>query len=107
MSTEGSGMARIEDYAILGDTHCAALVSKCGSVDWLCLPRFDSDACFGALLGTEEHGCWRIQPVEALQKSERRYRPGTIVLETDLYTQSGCVRVVDCMPLGNKSPRLV
>ncbi len=88
---------RIEDYAIIGDRQTAALVGKDGSIDFLCLPRFDSDPCFAALLGTRENGRWRIAPDAPVRRVERRYRPETLVLETDLYTDDGAVRITDCM----------
>jgi GH15 family glucan-1,4-alpha-glucosidase len=90
--------ARIEDYAIVGDTHTVALISKAGSVDWLCLPRFDSAACFAALLGTEDHGRWVIEPEGEVIETTRRYRGDSLVLETEHRTRDGVVRVVDCMP---------
>jgi GH15 family glucan-1,4-alpha-glucosidase len=89
---------RIEDYAIVGDTHTAALISRGGSVDWLCLPRFDSGACFAALLGTEEHGRWLLAPAGGVRRASRRYRGDTLVLETEHETEDGVVRVIDCMP---------
>jgi len=73
----------IEDYALIGDCHTAALVGRDGSIDWLCFPRFDSGACFAALLGTEEHGRWLLSPVSEIKRIQRRYREGTVVLETD------------------------
>jgi len=88
---------RIEDYAIVGDMQSAALISRDGSVDWLCLPRFDSAACFAALLGTEEHGSWRIAPAGDGTPS-RRYAGETLILETDWETPDGAVRVIDFMP---------
>jgi GH15 family glucan-1,4-alpha-glucosidase len=91
-------MPSIEDYAIIGDTHTAALISKQGSVDWLCLPRFDSGACFSALLGNEDHGRWLITPKGGTKRTTRRYRGDTMVLETTHETQEGVVRVIDCMP---------
>jgi GH15 family glucan-1,4-alpha-glucosidase len=95
---------RIEDYAIVGDMQSAALICRDGSVDWLCLPRFDSAACFAALLGTEEHGSWRIAPA-ADATSERRYSGDTLILETDWETTDGAVRVTDFMPpRGNDDP---
>ena len=97
----------IEDYALLGDTQTAALVGKDGSIDWACFPRFDSGACFAALLGTPEHGRWRIGPQGKVTKVSRRYRPGTLVLETTFETDSGSVRLVDCMPPRGSSPDLV
>src|SRR5918996_6217799 len=89
---------RIEDYAVVGDTHTAALISREGSVDWLCLPRFDSGACFAALLGTEDHGRWLIAPSGEIRRTTRRYRKDTLVLETEHETPEGIVRVIDCMP---------
>ncbi|HEX6332256.1 MAG TPA: glycoside hydrolase family 15 protein [Actinomycetota bacterium] len=90
--------APIEDYALVGDTHTAALISRAGSVDWLCVPRFDSGACFAALLGTEEHGHWLLAPAGEIRRTTRRYRGDTLVLETEHETADGTVRVVDCMP---------
>jgi GH15 family glucan-1,4-alpha-glucosidase len=97
----------IEDYAILGDTQTAALVSRAGSIDWMCLPRFDSPACFAALLGDPAHGRWLLAPVADDVRVERRYRPGTLVLETELVTPDGTARVIDCMPPRERSPDLV
>jgi GH15 family glucan-1,4-alpha-glucosidase len=90
--------ARIEDYAVLGDLRTAALVSRDGAVDWWCPPRFDSAACFAALLGTEQDGCWTLRPTDNAE-SRRRYRPDTLVLETDWRTTTGEVRVVDFLSL--------
>ncbi|HEX8973721.1 glycoside hydrolase family 15 protein [Oryzihumus sp.] len=90
----------IEDYALLGDTGTAALVGRDGSVDWLCLPRFDSPACFAALLGTPEHGRWLLGPVGAA-RTTRRYLGSSFVLETTHETDTGVVRVTDVMPLGD------
>jgi GH15 family glucan-1,4-alpha-glucosidase len=95
---------RIEDYALIGDTQTAALVGRDGSIDWLCLPRFDSGACFAALLGTPENGRWQIHPVEPVRRITRRYRDGTLVLETDFETDSGVVRLVDSMPPRGRAP---
>ena len=92
---------RIEDYAIIGDTETGALVGTNGSIDWLCAPRFDSPAFFTALLGTEANGHWLIAPADGVRRVGRRYRPGTLILETDFETDSGVVRLVDCMPLGD------
>ncbi len=89
---------RIEDHALIGDMHTAALVTKGGTINWLCLPAFDSDACFAALLGTPENGYWRIAPLDAQAKSTRRYRKDTLILETDFTTETGTVRLVDFMP---------
>jgi len=89
----------IEDYALIGDTRTSALVGRDGSIDWLCLPSFDSDACFAALLGRPDHGRWKVAPVEPPRAVRRRYRDGTLVLETDFETASGSVRVTDFMAL--------
>lgn len=91
-------MTRIEDYALVGDCETAALVSRAGSVDWLCWPRFDSPACFAALLGTAEHGRWLIAPTDSNLTVSRCYRHGTLVLETTMETPSGAVTIVDFMP---------
>jgi GH15 family glucan-1,4-alpha-glucosidase len=88
---------KIEDYALLGDTRTAALVSKDGSVDWLCAPRFDSPACFAALLGSAKHGRWLLTPTALPHGIQRRYRDDTLVLETDYETDGGSVRVIDTM----------
>jgi GH15 family glucan-1,4-alpha-glucosidase len=88
----------IEDYALIGDCETAALVARNGSIDWLCYPRFDSPACFAALLGTEENGRWQIAPAEPVRGVRRRYRGDTLVLETEFETDSGKVAVIDCMP---------
>ncbi len=98
---------RIEDYAMIGDCHTAALVGLNGSVDWLCLPRFDSGACFTALLGEPKHGRWQIAPRSPIRRTSRRYRPGTLILETDFETDEGRVRVIDFMPPRTKEPDLV
>jgi GH15 family glucan-1,4-alpha-glucosidase len=98
---------RIEDYALLGDGETAALVSREGSVDWLCCPRFDSGACFAALLGTERNGRWLIAPKAAAARTTRRYRDGTLVLETDFETADGAVTIVDFMPMRTAVPDLV
>jgi GH15 family glucan-1,4-alpha-glucosidase len=95
---------RIEDYALIGDTQTAALVGRDGSIDWLCLPRFDSGACFAALLGTPEHGRWQIAPAEPVRRVTRRYRDQTLVLETTFETDSGAVRLLDCMPPRGRAP---
>ncbi len=89
---------RIEDYAMIGDLGSAALVSREGSIDWLCWPRFDSDACFAALLGTPEHGRWLIGPKLASAKITRRYRPNTLILETRFETEEGAATLIDFMP---------
>jgi len=97
----------IEDYALIGDTRSAALVGRDGSIDWLCLPRFDSPACFAALLGSRGHGRWLIAPAAGGLASARRYRPRTLVLETEFRTASGAARVIDCMPLGGEQSRVL
>lgn len=90
----------IEDYALLGNCRSAALVAKDGAIDWLCFPRFDSPACFAALLGGEDNGRWRIAPVEPVLKVSREYREDTLILHTLFETASGKARLIDCMPLG-------
>jgi GH15 family glucan-1,4-alpha-glucosidase len=100
-------VARIEDYGLIGDTQTAALVGRDASIDWLCLPRFDSAACFAALLGGADNGRWQIAPADGWRSVERRYRPGTLVLETEFRTASGRVRVVDCMPNRLDDPDVV
>ncbi|HEY4076322.1 MAG TPA: glycoside hydrolase family 15 protein [Rhizomicrobium sp.] len=90
--------ARIEDYAVIGDCRTAALVSRDGAIDWLCLPRFDSPACFAALLGDKNNGRWRIAPVAAKFKTTRSYRGDSLILETVFTTSTGKVRVTDFMP---------
>ena len=92
----------IEDYALIGDCHTAALVGRDGSIDWLCLPRFDSGACFAALLGEPAHGRWLIAPAAEVRSIRRKYRDGTLILETEFETNEGAVRIIDCMPLSNE-----
>lgn len=89
----------IEDYALIGDCHTAALVGRDGSIDWLCLPRFDAGACFAALLGEPEHGRWLLAPAAEIRRGARRYRDGTLILETEFETDTGAVRIIDYMPL--------
>ena len=91
----------IEDYAIVGDCHTAALIARDGSIDWLCWPRFDSPACFAALVGSPRNGRWRIAPAAPVLRTERRYRPGTMILETVFHTAAGIVAVTDFMAWGN------
>ncbi len=86
---------------MIGDCHTAALVGNDGSIDWLCFPRFDSGACFAALLGGPEHGRWLLAPAVPVRRVTRRYRGDTLILETDFETDSGSVRVIDCMPLSD------
>ncbi len=99
--------SRIEDYALIGDCHTAALVARNGSIDWLCFPRFDSGACFAALLGTEEHGCWSLRPAGKISQIRRGYHDDTLVLETEYETADGVVSVIDCMPPRSKEADLV
>jgi GH15 family glucan-1,4-alpha-glucosidase len=99
--------SRIEDYALIGDCGSAALVGKNGSVDWLCWPRFDSEACFAALLGTPENGRWLIAPRDVGARITRRYRPNTLILETRFETDEGVVTLVDFMPQRHQNPTLV
>jgi GH15 family glucan-1,4-alpha-glucosidase len=98
---------RIEDYALIGDCHTAALVGRDGSIDWLCLPRFDSGACFAALLGTPDHGRWKIAPGGEVTAVRRQYRDDTLVLDTEFETADGTVAVIDFMPARDRDPNLV
>jgi len=103
---------RIEDYALIGDMQTAALVCRDGTVDWLCLPRFDSPAVFAGLLGTEEHGFWRLGPVNGpggrpAPADRRRYRGDSLVLESEWDTPRGTVRVIDFMPPRDGAPQLI
>ena len=100
-------MALIEDYALIGDLQTGALVSRYGAVDWLCFPRFDSGALFAALLGTTENGHWTIQPQGEFRPLSRRYRNDTLVLESELETDTGVVRLIDFMPPRETNPDLV
>ena len=97
----------IEDYAMIGDCHTAALVSKLGSIDWLCLPHFDSPACFAALLGTDKNGYWSISPAEPIRSVRRHYREGTLILETEFETESGSATLIDCMSVREETPELL
>jgi GH15 family glucan-1,4-alpha-glucosidase len=104
--------ARIEDYALIGDCETAALVDKHGSIDWLCWPDFSSDACFAALLGTEENGYWRIapatdDPARVKWKTTRRYRPHTLILETTFASAKGSFRLIDFMPVRQRNSHIV
>jgi len=92
---------RIEDHALIGNCKTAALVGRDGSIDWLCWPRFDSSACFAALLGTADHGHWRMAPQQAILGVSRRYHPGTLVLETEFETGTGRAAIIDFMPPGD------
>ena len=104
----GEGMASlIESYGFIGDLRGSALVSRDGSIDWLCVPRFDSDACLAALLGRDEHGHWSLYPGERVRRARRRYLPGTMILETVCECDGGAVRLVDFMPLQRQRPAVV
>jgi GH15 family glucan-1,4-alpha-glucosidase len=98
---------RIEDYALIGDCETGALIGRDGSIDWLCWPRFDSGACFAALLGGPEHGRWRIAPSGETLRTERRYRGDTLILETTFVTASGTATLVDFMPAEGTQSRIV
>lgn len=97
----------IEGYALIGDQETAALVGLDGSIDWLCVPRFDSGACFAALLGTPEQGRWLLAPGGTIRRTRRTYRPSTLILETEFETDEGTVRVIDCMTSRHRLPDVV
>src|SRR5438132_1278422 len=97
----------IEDYAILGDCQSVALVAKDGSIDWLCLPRFDSGACFAALLGTPDNGRWLLAPEGEVKSVRRSYRDDTLVLETEFETAEGTAALLDFMPARDQDPNLI
>ena len=99
--------SRIEDYGLIGDLRTGALVAKNGSIDWLCLPRFDSGACFAALLGAPEHGRWLVAPAKSAKQINRRYRKDTLILETEFETDQGAVRVTDFMPPHQPSSHVI
>ena len=98
--------APIEDYALIGDLHTSALVSRDGAIDWLCLPRLDSDAAFAALLGDENNGHWTVRPVDPVTKVTRKYINGTLLLETTMTTESGTIAVTDFMPIREVHPTI-
>lgn len=98
---------RIEDYGFLSDTQTAALVSREGSIDWMCMPRFDSEACFARLLGDEDNGYWSIAPKHEITASRRSYRDGSLILETEFETAEGRVRLIDLMPIRDEYPDLI
>jgi len=104
MTTNGT---KIEDYAFLSDTQTGALVSRDGCVDWLCFPRFDSPACFASLLGGRENGRWFFHPDEKIERTRRRYRDDTLILETEIETKSGAVRLIDFMPPRGENPDII
>jgi GH15 family glucan-1,4-alpha-glucosidase len=97
----------LEDYALIGDCQTAALVGRDGSIDWLCWPRFDSSACFAALLGTRDNGRWLLGAVDPAARVSRRYRDATLVLETEIETADGAADVIDFMPPRGKNSDLV
>src|SRR3954470_14560802 len=99
-------MARIEDYALIGDCKTAALVGADGSIDWLCLPRFDSDSCFAKLLGTKDNGYWLVAP-KVIRSTSRQYRPSTLILETQFTAEGGTVRITDFMPHGAQHSTII
>ena len=99
--------AKIEDYALIGDMETAALVDRNGSIDWLCWPDFSSEACFAALLGTEENGYWKIAPAGGRWTSSRRYRAHTLILETIFQDKGGTARLIDFMPPRGKHSDVV
>src|SRR5690348_3574754 len=105
-ATDTTMPARIEDYALIGDCETAALIGRDGSLDWLCWPRFDSPACFAALLGIEDHGHWSITP-ESTHQSNRQYRKDTLILETTFTTPQGEVTLTDFMPPRGQNSDLV
>src|SRR5918997_2634947 len=108
IGAQRSAPMAIEDYGLVGDLETAALIARDGSVDWLCLPQFDSPSCCSALLGEASHGRWALGPVDRVRSSSRRYLPGTLGLETEVETAGGAVRVVDFMPpRGGGPPRLM
>ena len=98
---------RLEDYALIGDCETAALVSRAGSIDWLCWPRFDSPACFAALLGDPEHGRWLIEAVDDAARTTRSYRGNTLILETRIETADGVVLLIDFMPPRGRNSDIV
>src|SRR5881397_3367716 len=98
---------KIEDYGFLSDTQTSALVSRDGCVDWLCFPRFDSGACFASLLGEAKNGHWRFWPEEKIQETRRRYRGDSLILETEIETTNGAVRLIDFMPPRGENPDII
>ena len=94
--------SRIEDYGLIGNTRTAALVSRSGSIDWFCAPRFDSDACFTSLVGYDKHGRWSLRPTVEVRGVQQRYRDDTMILETEFMCDGGVVRLIDFMPVGSR-----
>lgn len=106
LAAGSSTPSAIEDYALIGDCETAALVGRDGSIDWLCLPRFDSPACFASLLGSSENGRWLLGP-QAPARVTRRYRPHTLILETEFHTATGTATLTDFMPIRERNPRII
>src|SRR3954449_869140 len=100
-------MTKIEDYGFLSDTQSGALVSREGSIDWLCLPRFDSGACFASLLGESRNGRWLFTAKHRIEKFSRKYRGDTLILETEFHTKTGTIRLIDFMPPRGTNPDVV
>src|SRR5215831_15527164 len=107
MQRQGCSVPAIEDYALIGDLQTAALISRAGSIDWCCFPRFDSGACFAALLGEPDHGRWLLAPASPIRRCTRRYRHDTLILESIYETEEGAVRAIDFMPPRNYAPDIV
>src|SRR5687767_3882838 len=99
--------APLEHYGLIGDTETVALVSRSGSIDWLCLPRIDSDACFAQLVGSNRHGYWSLRPAAAIRGVDQHYRPETLILETEIKCETGRVRIVDFMVPGAQEHDIV
>src|SRR4029077_14469687 len=99
--------SKIEDYALLSDCRSAALVDREGSVDWLCLPRYDSDAVFAARLGTHDNGFWKITPATPFRATRRSYRGPTMIVDTELTCDGGTIVITDFMPIREDGPGLV
>src|SRR5499427_972298 len=100
---KGNNMAsKIEDYGLIGNTYTSALVSRSGSIDWLCAPRFDSDACFAAIIGYDQHGRWSFRPTVTVRENQQRYSDDTMILETEFACDGGAVRIIDFMPMGGR-----
>jgi GH15 family glucan-1,4-alpha-glucosidase len=102
-----AAQSTIQDHALIGDLHTAALVAKDGSIDFLCLPDFDDGSCFAAILGTPENGHWKIAPVRSVRTVQRRYRGNTLILETEFTNDEGTVRLIDFMPVRSETPRVI
>jgi GH15 family glucan-1,4-alpha-glucosidase len=107
-SHEANEKQRVQrDYALIGDCETAPLMRRNGSIDWLCWPRFDSEACFAALLGRPEHGCWLLVPDPSVHRAGRRYRGNTLILETSFQTADGSCDVIDFMPIRAGQSKIV